>query len=69
VNEQLGEFFVYMVDSSKATQRKVQLGKQVGKNVIIQSGLSPGETIIVEGIQNLREGSVVTLPATEAAKN
>lgn len=69
VNEQLGEFFVYMVDSAKATQSKVTLGKQIGKNVIIQSGLSEGETIIVEGIQNLREGSAITLPTAEVAKN
>jgi membrane fusion protein (multidrug efflux system) len=66
VNEQLGEFFVYMPDSTKATQRKVELGRKVGKNIIIKSGLKEGETIITEGLQNLREGSVITIgsPAT-----
>jgi membrane fusion protein, multidrug efflux system len=70
INEQLGEFFVYLADSAKATQRKVVLGKQVGRNVIVKNGLKPGETIIVEGIQNLREGSaiVVASPNTETAK-
>jgi membrane fusion protein (multidrug efflux system) len=66
VNEQLGEFFVYLQDSSKATQRKVTLGKQVGTNVIINEGLKEGEVIIIEGIQNLREGTPISIaPAAE----
>jgi membrane fusion protein (multidrug efflux system) len=61
INEQLGEFFVYVADSSKATQRKVIIGKQIGKNIIIKSGLKEGDTIITEGVQNLREGSAISL--------
>ncbi len=61
VTEQLGEFFVYVVDSSKVTQRKVALGRQVNTNVIITDGLTAGETIVTEGVQNLREGSSVTI--------
>jgi membrane fusion protein (multidrug efflux system) len=61
VTEQLGEFFVYVVgDSSKVSQRKVQLGRQVGTNVIIKDGLKEGDKIAVEGVQNLHEGSVIT---------
>lgn len=61
VTEQLGEFFVYAAtDSNKVTQRKVQLGKQIGQNVIIKTGLKEGEKIAIEGVQNLKEGSVVT---------
>ncbi len=61
INEQLGEFFVYMPDSAKATQRKVKLGKQIGKNIIIKEGLSEGETIITEGLQSLREGTAINI--------
>ncbi|MEO7990908.1 MAG: efflux RND transporter periplasmic adaptor subunit [Chryseolinea sp.] len=68
INEQLGEFFVYMPDSAKATQRKVVLGKQVGMNVIIKDGLKEGETIITEGIQNLREGSAINIATPQTAK-
>jgi len=40
VTEQLGEFFVYVPgDSSKVSQRKVVLGKQLGNNVIVKDGL------------------------------
>jgi membrane fusion protein (multidrug efflux system) len=60
VTEQLGEFFVYALgDSSKVTQKRVMLGKPVGKNIIVREGLKEGETIVVEGVQNLHEGSLV----------
>ena len=74
VTEQLGEFFVYVTaDSNKVTQRKVKLGKQIGGDIIISEGLKEGEKIAVEGVQNLREGSVITTapptpPGTASAK-
>jgi membrane fusion protein (multidrug efflux system) len=63
VVEQLGEFFVYVVrpDSAKVTQTKVSLGKQVNRNIIIKSGLTEGQTVVTEGVQNLREGAVVAV--------
>ena len=61
VTEQLGEYYTYVVgDSSKVTQRKVQLGQQLGANVMIKTGLAAGEKIVVEGVQNLRQGAVIT---------
>ncbi len=61
VTEQLGEFFAYVVgDSSKVSQRKLVLGKQMGTNVIVKEGLKEGEKIVVQGVQNLREGAVIT---------
>lgn len=61
VTEQLGEFFVYVVDSAKVSQRKVLLGKQISKNIIVTDGLKAGETIVTEGVQNLREGAAVNV--------
>ena len=62
VTESLGEFFVYVVgDSSKVSQRQLVLGHQFGENIIVEKGLNPGERIVVEGVQNLHEGSVVTI--------
>jgi len=69
ITEQLGEFFVYVPgDSSKATQKRVQLGKALGTNVMVKDGLKEGDKVIVEGIQNLREGSVFTTVMPEPAK-
>ncbi|MFT3674672.1 MAG: efflux RND transporter periplasmic adaptor subunit [Chitinophagaceae bacterium] len=68
VTEQLGEFFVYVVgDSSKVSQRKVVLGKQIGTNIIVRDGVQSGEKIVVEGIQNLREGATISTGAPGAA--
>jgi membrane fusion protein (multidrug efflux system) len=60
VNEQLGEFSVYVLgDSSKVHQQKIALGTSLGDSVIVKEGLKPGEKIVVQGIQNLHEGAVV----------
>ncbi|HET7118725.1 MAG TPA: efflux RND transporter periplasmic adaptor subunit [Hanamia sp.] len=61
VTEMLGEFFVYVVgDSSKVSQRQLVLGQQIGENIIVNKGLNPGEKIVVDGVQNLHEGSVIS---------
>ncbi len=66
ITEQLGEFFVYVVtDSSTVNQRKLKLSKQIGKNIIVVEGLTAGEKIAVEGVQSLREGAKVTIPAKQ----
>jgi len=69
VTEQLGEFFVYVPnDSSKVSQRRVSLGKQLGNDIIITNGLKEGERIVVEGVHNLREGAAIqTQPAQTTA--
>lgn len=69
VTEQLGEYFVYIVtDSSKVTQRKVSIAKQLGSTAIIKDGLTVDEKIVVEGVQNLREGSVIKVADPAAAQ-
>ena len=68
VTEQLGEFFVYVVgDSSKVSQRKLVLGNALGADIVVKDGLKEGEKIVVQGMQNLREGSVITTAAPAAA--
>lgn len=69
VTEQLGEYFIYVVgDSSKVNQVKVELGPQIGGNVVIKSGLHAGDKIVVEGSQNLRQGSVITTTGIQPQK-
>jgi membrane fusion protein (multidrug efflux system) len=68
VTEQLGEFFVYVPnDSNKVSQRKIILSKQIGLNIIVKDGLKEGEKVVVEGVQNLREGSVISTAPAPAA--
>lgn len=60
VTEQLGEYFVYVPgDSSKVTQTKIALGRQIGTDVIVREGLKAGDSVVTQGVQNLREGAVI----------
>jgi membrane fusion protein (multidrug efflux system) len=69
VTEQLGEFFVYVLnDSNKVSQRKVPLGAQIGTNIIVKDSLREGEKIVVQGVQNLREGAMVKVDSTVNTK-
>ena len=53
-------YSVLVVDKdNRVRQRRVEVGPQVGTNWAIKSGLSPGERVIVEGIQKVRPGQVV----------
>ncbi len=62
VNEQLGEFSVFVLgDSSKVHQQQVELGTVVGDSIIVKRGLNPGQKIVVKGIQNLHEGATVNV--------
>ena len=69
VLEQMGEYFVYTIgDSSKAMQKKVVLGRRIGLDVIVRSGLEGNETIITDGIQKVKEGVKVSTGNQAAAK-
>lgn len=69
VVEQMGEFFVFVVgDSSKVSQKKVVLGTRINDKIIVKDGLKEGDKIVAEGVQKLKEGTVVTSAPPKAAK-
>ncbi|MDN5286929.1 MAG: mexA 2 [Mucilaginibacter sp.] len=43
-----------------AVQKKVQIGQTIGPNVIIKSGVDPGDRIVTDGVQSLHDGSQIT---------
>src|SRR5436190_15386705 len=60
VAELQGQNFVWVIGSdNKATQRSVKIGETIGENVLVTEGLKPGERIVTEGVQKVREGLVV----------
>jgi membrane fusion protein (multidrug efflux system) len=60
VQDLLGARFVYVVnDENIVVRRDVVPGQQVGQMWIIDKGLSPGERVIVEGIQKVRPDAKV----------
>jgi membrane fusion protein (multidrug efflux system) len=60
VTELQGMYQVAVVgDGNKVSVRPVKVGDRVGTMWIIQSGVKPGELVIVEGLQKVRDGAVV----------
>jgi multidrug efflux system membrane fusion protein len=52
--------FVYVVkDDKTVTVRPVKLGPIEGENAVIESGIAPGDVLVVDGIDRLREGAKV----------
>ena len=68
VAELQGKTFVWVIGSdNKATQRAVKVGGSVGSEVLVQEGIKPGDRIVVEGLQKVREGATVkAMTAAEA---
>ncbi len=60
--------FVYIVNPDhKVAVRPVALGVVDGERVAVNSGLSPGEIVVTEGGDRLRDGAQVMLPEGAAA--
>jgi membrane fusion protein, multidrug efflux system len=54
--------FVYLVNAnSTVSVRKVELGATDGDRIEVRSGLSPGDRIVVDGADKLRDGAKINL--------
>ena len=57
VQQLLGKSFVMVVgNENKSEARTVELGDQVGSYFIVTKGINTSDTVVVEGLTNLREG-------------
>jgi RND family efflux transporter MFP subunit len=63
VVEQLGEYFVFVVNNSRAIQRKVSLGTMISDKIVVRSGLQQGDSVVTEGVQKLRDSLAVQIGA------
>jgi multidrug efflux system membrane fusion protein len=52
--------YVLVVADGKASHREVRIGRLVDGLRVIESGLKPGEVIVVNGLQRVRPGAPVT---------
>jgi membrane fusion protein (multidrug efflux system) len=60
VNELQGGYQVAVVGrDNKAEVRSVQTGERIGKMWIIESGLEPGDRVVVEGFSKVKSGEAV----------
>lgn len=61
--------FVYVIKEDKTvTVRPVKLGPSEGETVSLASGLAPGEQVVADGADKLREGAKVEIQTPGAAK-
>ena len=72
VTEMQGKYLVAVVGAdNKVEVRPVKVGERIGSEWIISAGLKPGESIVAEGTQKARPGSMVSpkpfAPAAPAA--
>jgi RND family efflux transporter MFP subunit len=70
-----GQYFAFVAEPGEggatvARQRAVEPGSMVGNDYVVKSGLKAGETLIVSGIQKIRDGAPVKVgpPASPPAK-
>jgi multidrug efflux system membrane fusion protein len=58
--------YTYVIVDGKASVRVLKLGQTDGAYVQILSGLAPGDVVVVDGADRLREGAEVRIVADEA---
>ena len=64
VAEQMGEYFVFVINGNTVTQRRVNLGMNINDMVVVKDGLQLGDQIVTEGVQKLKDNSsIVVIPA------
>lgn len=56
-----GEHIVFVVENGHAVRRTARIRSIMGQNVVLASGLGPGETLVVEGQRALQDGAAVEI--------
>jgi RND family efflux transporter MFP subunit len=70
VTELQGAYQLAVIDGeSKVNIRTVKVGERIGSQWIVAEGLNPGDKVVAEGVQKVRQGSHVNVqPFTPEAK-
>jgi len=69
VTELQGTYQLAVVNAdNKVSIRAVKVGARVGPLWIVESGVKPGELVIVEGLQKVQNGSTVKIKQAALAK-
>jgi membrane fusion protein (multidrug efflux system) len=58
--DQAGRYVMVVDDAKKVEERRVTTGVETGRDVVVTDGLREGELIIVEGLQKVHPGQVVS---------
>ena len=61
--------YVFIVEDGKAQVRRIKTGGEAGEGIVVTTGLSGGEQVVVQGLQAVRPGApVVAAPVPAAMK-
>jgi membrane fusion protein (multidrug efflux system) len=66
LSDQQGDYVFVVNDKNVAEQRRVKLGQSTPEIAGVVEGLKPGEQVVVEGIQRVRQNLVVALAPASA---
>ena len=58
--DQAGRYVLVVDEAKKVELRRVTTGVEQGREIVVTDGLKEGELVIVEGIQKVRAGQIVT---------
>ena len=58
--DQAGRYVMVVDDAKKVEQRRITTGTEQGRDIVVTDGLKEGELVIVEGIQKVHPGQIVT---------
>jgi multidrug efflux pump subunit AcrA (membrane-fusion protein) len=56
-----GTSIIYVVKEQKLERHAVTLGSERGSDVEILAGISPGDSVVIRGAENLRDGQAVAV--------
>lgn len=65
VDQVIKNFYVFVVDSNKAYQKKLDVKYANHKSLAINSGIKIGEKLVIAGQNNLRDSSAVSIATEE----
>jgi membrane fusion protein, multidrug efflux system len=65
--DQAGRYVLVVDAAKKVEQRRITTGAEQGRDIVVTDGLKEGEQVIVEGIQKVRPGQVVTVTVLPAS--
>lgn len=73
MTDQSGNYVLAVGEDNKVIQRQITQGSTFGSNVVVKSGLTVGDQVVVDGLQRIRPGQKVdpqivdaTTPAQKA---
>jgi RND family efflux transporter MFP subunit len=61
--DQVGRYGYIVSADNKAQRRNLVLGPKYGSLIVVNEGLQPDDTVVIDGLQRIRDGSPVT-PST-----